>query len=242
MLTAAQMARISAHARIRPIAAGEVLVNAGDKDIPFFVVVSGAIQILRPSGATSTLIVTHRPGEFLGEGNMIAGRPALIRALVTEPGEVLELSHRQLLALVQTDAELSDIVMRAFILRRAELIANGLGDVVLVGSTHCSGTLRVREFLSRNNHPFAYIDLDHDADAQVLLDRFNVTAADVPVLICRGDAVLRNPSNRQIAECLGFNEAIDQMHVRDVVIVGAGPAGLAAAVYAASEGLDVPRG
>ena len=91
MLTAAQMARISAHARIRPIAAGEVLVNAGDKDVPFFVVVSGAIQILRPSGATSTLIVTHRPGEFLGEGNMIAGRPALIRALVTEPGEVLEL-------------------------------------------------------------------------------------------------------------------------------------------------------
>ena len=238
-LTAAQMRRVSAHGRRRPITAGEVLVNVGETDIPFFVVVSGAIQILRPSGATSTLIVTHRPGEFVGETNMIAGRPALIRALVSEPGEVLELEHRELLALVQTDPELSEIFMRAFILRRTELVANGLGDVVIVGSTHCAGTLRVKEFLARNNHPFAYIDLDHDPVAQELLDKFDVTAADVPVLICRGEGVLRNPSNRQIAECLGFNEAIDQTHVRDVVVVGAGPAGLAAAVYAASEGLDV---
>jgi thioredoxin reductase (NADPH) len=238
-LTAAQMARISAHGHRRPVTTGDVLINVGDHEVPFFVVVSGAIQVLRPSGAANTLIVTHRPGEFLGETNMITGRRALAQALVSESGEVLEVDHQQLLALVQTDAELSDIVMRAFILRRAELIANGVGDVVLVGSMHCSGTLRVKEFLTRNNHPFAYIDLDHDADAQALLDRLNVTTADIPVLICRGDAVLRNPGNRQIAECLGFNEAIDQVHVRDVVVVGAGPAGLAAAVYAASEGLDV---
>jgi thioredoxin reductase (NADPH) len=238
-LTVAQLARISANGRRRSIRAGEILINVGDKAVPFFVVVSGAIQILRPSGATDTLIVTHRPGEFLGETNMIAGRRSLIRALVTEPGEVLELDRQQLLALVQTDAEVSEIVMRAFILRRVELIANGLGDVVVIGSAHCAGTLRVKEFLTRNGHPFAYIDLDHDAEAQELLDRFNVTAADVPVLICRGDAVLRNPSNQRIAECLGFNEAIDQARVRDLVIIGAGPAGLAAAVYAASEGLDV---
>jgi thioredoxin reductase (NADPH) len=111
-LTAAQMARILAVGHRRPITAGEVLVDVGDKDIPFFVVVSGAIQILRPAGAMSTLIVTHRSGEFVGETNMIAGRPAIIRALVTEPGEVLVLEHRQLLAIVQTDAELSDILMR----------------------------------------------------------------------------------------------------------------------------------
>src|ERR687897_215452 len=238
-LTAAQMARLSTHGRRRPITAGEILVDVGDKAVPFFVVVSGAIQILRPSGATETLIVTHRPGAFLGEGNMIAGRRALVRALVSEPGEVLELDRQQLLALVQTDAELSEIVMRAFILRRVELIAHGLDDVVVIGSMHCAGTLRVKEFLTRNGHPFAYIDLDHDADAQELLDRFHVTASDVPVLIWRGDAVLRNPSNQQIAECLEFNEAIDQTHVRDLVIVGAGPAGLAAAVYGSSEGLDV---
>ena len=152
---------------------------------------------------------------------------------------MIELDREQLLGLVQTDAELSEILMRAFILRRIELIAGGYGDVVLIGSTHCAGTLRVKEFLTRNGHPFHYIDLDRDADAQELLDRFHVSAADVPVLICRGDAVLRNPSNQQIADCLGFNDAIDRTHVRDLVIVGAGPAGLAAAVYGASEGLDV---
>ena len=170
---------------------------------------------------------------------MLTGRRALARIRVSEPGEVIELDREQLLGLIQTDAELSEIFMRAFILRRIELIAGGYGDVVLIGSTHCAGTLRVQEFLTRNGHPFHYIDLDRDADAQDLLDRFHVSAADVPVLICRGDAVLRNPSNQQIADCLGFNDAIDRTHVRDLVIVGAGPAGLAAAVYGASEGLDV---
>ena len=102
-----------------------------------------------------------------------------------------------------------------------------------------AGTLRIKEFLTRNGHPYAYIDLDRDADVQELLDRFHVDAADVPVLICRGEVVLRNPTNQQIADCLGFNDAIDQTQIRDVVIVGAGPSGLAAAVYGASEGLDV---
>src|SRR4029077_599890 len=162
-----------------------------------------------------------------------------MRAHVTESGEVIELDPNQLFALVQTDTELSEILMRAFILRRVELIARGPGDVVLIGSVHCAGTLRVKEFLTRNGHPYTYIDLDRDAEAEQLLNRFHVSAADVPVLICRGDAVLRNPSNQQIARCLGFNDAIDQTHVRDVVIVGAGPSGLAAAVYGASEGLDV---
>jgi thioredoxin reductase (NADPH) len=120
-----------------------------------------------------------------------------------------------------------------------ELIAHGFGDVVLIGSIHCAGTLRAKEFLTRNGHPYAYIDLDRDAEVQDLLDRFHVSAADVPVLICRGDVVLRNPTNQEIADCLGFNAAIDQTQIRDVVVVGAGPAGLAAAVYAASEGLDV---
>jgi thioredoxin reductase (NADPH) len=195
--------------------------------------------VLRPAAGTESLIVTHRAGQFTGEGTMLTGRRALARTRVSEAGEVVELDREQLLGLIQTDAELSDIFMRAFILRRIELIAGGYGDVVLIGSTHSAGTLRVKEFLTRNGHPFHYIDLDRDADAQDLLDRFHVAAADVPVLICRGDAVLRNPSNRQIADCLGFNDAIDRTHVRDLVIVGAGPAGLAAAVYGASEGLDV---
>ncbi len=149
------------------------------------------------------------------------------------------MAREHLLALVQTESDLSELIMRAFIVRRVELIAQGLGDVVVVGSNHCSGTLRVKEFLTRNGHPYSYIDLDREADVQNLLDRFQVSAADVPVLICRGEVVLRNPTNQQIAGCLGFNDAIDQTQIRDVVVVGAGPAGLAAAVYAASEGLDV---
>ena len=152
---------------------------------------------------------------------------------------MIELDREHLVALVQTDSEIGEIIMRAFITRRVELIAQGLGDVVVVGSNHCSGTLRVKEFLTRNSHPYTYIDLDRDADVQGLLDQFHVTAADVPVVICRSDVVLRNPTIQQIADCLGFNKPIDQTQIRDVVIVGAGPAGLAAAVYAASEGLDV---
>ena len=238
-LTPAQIERIAVHGHVRPIQSGEILIEAGEQVVPFFVVTAGQVDIVRPSGTSETLIAVHGPGQFTGEVNMLSNRPALVRARASEPGEVIELDREHFLALVQTDSQLSELIMRAFILRRVELIAHGLGDVVLVGSNHCSGTLRVKEFLTRNGHPYSYIDLDRDADVQVLLDRFHVTAADVPVLICRGEAVLRNPTNQEIADCLGFNEAIDQTQIRDVVIVGAGPAGLAAAVYAASEGLDV---
>ena len=238
-LTSTQMARIAARGRRRPIARGEVLVEVGDHDVPFFVVVSGEVQALRPTGATEILIVAHGPGQFSGEAIMITGRRAMGRLRVSEPGEVIQLDREQLLALIQTDAELSEILMRAFMLRRLELIAHEFGDVVVLGSAHCAATLRVKEFLTRNGHPFHYIDLDRDAEAQALLDQFQVSAADVPVLICGAEAVLRNPSNVQIADCLGFNDAIDQTGVSDLIIVGAGPAGLAAAVYGASEGLDV---
>ena len=197
------------------------------------------MQALRPTGTGEAVIASHHRGQFSGESNMISGRRALVRLRVSEPGEVIELDRAQLLALIQDDAELSEILMRAFILRRLALIAGNLGDVVVIGSSHNAGTLRVKEFLTRNGHPFQYLDLDRDRDAQDLLDQFDVGAVYIPVLICRGDAVLRNPSNAQIADCLGFNEALDDTHVNDLVIVGAGPAGLAAAVYGASEGLDV---
>jgi thioredoxin reductase (NADPH) len=238
-LTPAQVERIAAHGQVRPIRPGEVLVEAGEQVAPFFVVTRGQVQVLRPSGTTETLVALYGPGQFTGDVNMLSGRPALLRARASELGEVIELDHERLLELVQTDSELSELIMRAFILRRVELIAHGLGDAVLLGSNHCSGTLRVKEFLTRSYHPYSYIDLDRDADVQDLLDRFHVSAADVPVLICRGETVLRNPTNQQVADCLGFNDAIDHTEMRDVVIVGAGPAGLAAAVYAASEGLNV---
>jgi len=223
ILTLAQIRRIAAHGHMRAIQRGEVLVEQGDSAVPFFVVVSGEIEIVRPLGAAETLITVHRPGQFTGEVNMLSGRRALFRMRVTKPGEVIELDHQQMLALVQTDAELGEIVMRAFLLRRVELVAAGMGDAVLVGSTHSAGTLQIKEFLMRNGYPYSYIDLERDPDVQNLLDVFHIAASEIPVVICRGQLVLRNPTNQQVADGLGFNEAVDQTHLRDLIIVGAGP-------------------
>jgi thioredoxin reductase (NADPH) len=238
-LTPAQIARVAAHGQVRRVEPGEVLFEAGDQVVPFFVVTAGQVEIIQPYGTTETLVAVYRPGQFTGEVTMLSGRRTLVRARASASGEVIQLDHDHVLALVQTDGELSEIFLRAFLLRRVELIAHGIGDVVLVGSSHSPGTLRVKEFLTRNGHPYASIDLDRDADVQEVLDRFQVTVDDVPVVICRGAVVLRHPTNKQIADGLGFNEAIDQTQVCDVVIVGAGPSGLSAAVYSASEGLDV---
>jgi thioredoxin reductase (NADPH) len=238
-LTPAQIGRIAAHGRTRSVQPGDVLIEQGDTSVPFFVVITGEVEIVRPFGTNETLITIHGDREFTGEVNMLSGRRSLVRVRASKPGEVIELDHKDLLGLVQTDSELSDILMRAFILRRVELIAAGVGDLILIGSVHSAGTLRIKEFLMRNGHPYSYIDLEQDPDVQNLLDSFQIVASDVPVLICRGQVVLRNPGNQEIADCLGFNESIDQAQVRDLVVVGAGPTGLAAAVYGASEGLDV---
>ena len=138
-LTAEQIKRLASHGRRRPIAAGDVLVDIGDKTVPFFVVVNGAIEVLRPSGDAEAVIVTHRRGQFSGEANMITGRRSMARMRVSEPGEVIQLDRDEVLGVVQTDAELGEILMRAFILRRIELIAGGYGDVVLIGSMHAPG-------------------------------------------------------------------------------------------------------
>jgi len=238
-LTPEQIARVAAHGHVRRVERGEVLLEPGDQNPRFFVVTAGHIEVVKPSGDTEEPVTIHRRGQFTGEVSMLSRRRGFVRMRAGEAGEVIELDREQLLMLVQIDSELSEILMRAFILRRVEMIAHEFGDVVLVGSTHAPGTLRVKEFLTRNGHPYQYIDLDRDAGVQDVLDRFHVAVADVPVLICRGEVVLRNPTNEQIADCLGFNDAIDHTQVRDLVIVGAGPSGLAAAVYGASEGLDV---
>ena len=238
-LTEAQMRRLITHGTPRSVRAGEVLVEVGDGEIPIFVVLSGELEILRPSLTQETLIRVIGPGRFTGEINTLTGRRSFARVRARQDSEVIQIAREKLVELVQTDAELSEIVMRAFILRRAELQAQGLGDATLVGSSHSADTLRIKEFLTRNGHPYAYIDLEQDPDVDNVLARFHVSVTDTPVLICRGQTALRNPGNHAIADCLGFNEAVDESRVRDLVIVGAGPAGLAAAVYGASEGLDV---
>ena len=203
---------------MRATSAGEFLIHAGDRAPAFFVVLSGRVEIARPGPNEDTLIVSYEAGQFNGEMNLLTGRRSLVQARVSEAGEVIELDREHLLELVQRDPEIGEILMRAFILRRVQLIARGLGDVVLLGSLYCAGTLRVREF-------------DHDSDVQELLDRFHVTHADVPVLICRGERVLRNPTDAQIADCLGLNEPIASDHTLDVAVVGAGPAGLSAVAW-----------
>lgn len=233
-----QIERVAAHGRVRRAERGEVLAEVGDRHIHIFVVNSGEIEVIQP-GDSETLVASFRPGQFTGEMSMLSGRRAILRVRMKEAGDVIELDRDHLMTMVQTDAELSEIFMRALIFRRVALAARGFGDVLLLGSSHSPGTLRVKEFLSRNGHPYSYVDLDHDDGVQSLLDRFHVGVDDVPVLICRGTTVLQNPTNARIAECLGFNDDIDATHVRDVVIIGGGPAGLASAVYGASEGLDV---
>ena len=218
---------------------GEVLFHAGDSVAPFLLVVAGEIEGVRRTAEGEELIGVLGPGQFTGEVSLLSGRRPLVTARCSAPGEVIELGRERLLLLVQTDAEIGEILMRAFILRRVELIARGIGDAIVVGSSFSARTLGVKEFLTRNAHPYAYIDLDREADVQAVFDRFGVTAADVPIVICRSEIALRHPTDAEIAECLGFNAAVDVRHDHDLVVVGAGPAGLAAAVYGASEGLDV---
>lgn len=237
-LTAGQIARIAAHGVVRPIALGEVLIEPRQTNVPFFVVTRGEIEIVRPSALGDLVIAVTRPGQFTGEVSMILGRPAMMRVWVSEPGEVVQLTRDQLHALIQTDTEVGELLMKALIHRRVELVAQGIGDVLLVGRAGSAATLRIKRFLTDNAHPFRYLDLDHDGDVQYLLDRFEVGADEIPIVICADQKVLRNPGNAMIAERLGFNIRIERSHLRDVVIVGAGPAGLASAVYAASEGLD----
>jgi thioredoxin reductase (NADPH) len=239
VLTPAQLDRIRPYGTSRTVRAGEILFEPGELGMPCFVVLSGKLEILIARLTGEHVFVTFGPGDFSGEMVLISGARSLSRGRVAEAGEFLEVSSDALHALIARDGELSDIFMRAFIQRRLALISGGMSSVIILGSRHSANTLRLREFLTRNGYPHTYIDLDSDATAQELLDRFNLKIDEIPVVICSGKGVvLRDPTTQHLAECLGFAGTVDESRVRDVAIVGGGPAGLAAAVYAASEGLD----
>ncbi len=239
LLTTMQIERLRPSATVRPVQPGNILFEPGDSNVPFFVLLSGGMEIVQPCPNGERVLVKHVPGSITGEFSMITGQRCLLLGRVTEAGEFLQISADSMRSLVAKDAELSEIFMRAFILRRVALIAAGAGNVILLGSQHSPGTLALREFLGRNGHPYVYIDLDTDERSQSLLDHFSVKPEEVPVVICNGHSVLRNPSIAKLADCLGLNASIDESQLRDLIVVGAGPSGLAAAVYAASEGLDV---
>jgi thioredoxin reductase (NADPH) len=237
-LTPEQLARVAAHGRRRFVVDGETLVHPGENAARVYVVITGRIDVIHPA-PTEAVVVSFGSAMFTGEATMLSGRRGLAEIRAGADSEVIEVARGDLLSLIQRDAELGAIFIRAFILRRVTLLARGVSNLVILGSTHCQGTLRIREFLTRNGHPYTMLDVDQDPGVQELLDHFHVGARDIPVVITPGEVVLRNPTNQQIADVLGFNDSIDQTRVRDLVIVGAGPAGLTAAVYGASEGLDV---
>jgi thioredoxin reductase (NADPH) len=237
-LTPAQITRLSAQGRKISTQRSQILSEPGDHP-PMYVVLSGSIEILQPTLSGETLIVVHTPGSFTGDTGTLRAISSVVRMRVREAGEILAIDDAHLRAIVQTDSELSELFMRAYILRRVAIITSQASDVILLGSRHSAGTLRLQQFLTRNTYPFVNLDIDTDASVRDLLERFHVTIEDLPVVVCRGSIVLKNPSNEEVAANLGMNQQIDDDRVRDVIVVGAGPAGLAAGVYAASEGLDV---
>jgi len=238
-LTPAQIARLGAIGTHSRISKGEILAEPGDRHRPMLVVLSGSIEVVQPGMNGEVLVVVHTAGSFTGEMSTLQGIGSLVRARVRDTGEVLVIAEDRLRTVIQTDSELSELFMRAFILRRVGLIASQAGDVILVGSSYSAGTLRLQQFLTRNGFPYVNLDVNTDPSVQALMERFHIKADDVPVVLCRGEVVLKNPSNEEVAACLGMNQQIDDDRIRDVIVVGAGPSGLAAAVYAASEGLDV---
>jgi thioredoxin reductase (NADPH) len=237
-LTAVQIARLAAHGRKTGTQKGQILAEPGDR-LPMYVILSGSLEIIQPTLSGETLIVVHTQGSFSGDVGTLRGISTVVRMRVREAGEVLAIDDAHLRSIVQTDSELSELFMRAFILRRVALMTSGSSDVILLGSARSGGTLRLQQFFTRNSYPYVNLDIDADASVRELLERFHVKVEDLPVVVCRGSIVLKNPSNEEVAANLGMNQQIDDDRIRDLIVVGAGPSGLAAAVYAASEGLDV---
>jgi thioredoxin reductase (NADPH) len=237
-LTADQIARLMPLGVRRRVVQGEMVFDQGESHRSFFVILKGRLQVVNVSVAGEVPVTEAGEGEFTGDVDMLSGRRSLVRARASVDSELLEINQDDLRRIVQTDAQLSEIFLKAFVRRRAQLIARGAGGLVLIGSGHSADTLRLKEFLSRNGHPYAYLDVERDSEVQALLDRFGIGPEEIPVVICSEHSAMRNPSNADIAKCLGFNTDIEAGRIHDVIVVGAGPAGLAAAVYAASEGLD----
>jgi thioredoxin reductase (NADPH) len=237
-LTAAQVERLSRFGRRRRVTAGEILFDQGDRR-GMYVVLDGRLEVVSPGRTGETHITFAESNEFTGEVDILAGRLSLVRARAVVASDVLEICPEDLRRVVQTEPELSELFLRVFALRRANLISRSLGNVILIGSSHSADTLRLKAFLTRNGHPHTYVDVETDAAIHDLLEHFEISATEIPIVVCSGQPLLRNPSNAQAAACLGFNPDLDEAHVYDLLIIGAGPAGLAAAVYATSEGLDV---
>jgi thioredoxin reductase (NADPH) len=239
ILEARDLAALEARGRIRPIHAGEVLFAEGDRNFCFFVVREGSIEIIDNSRDTPRVIAVHRPGHFTGDVDMLTGRPALVTARVAEDGQVLTLSAVELRRAIDELPEAGETIVKAFLMRRTLLLDQGFEGVKIIGSRFSPDAHRLRDFATRNGVPFRWIDLDSDEQAEMMLRQLGVPTSATPIVLGRQGRWHRNPSLADFARCAGLTPTLEEDHVYDLIVVGAGPAGLAASVYAASEGLDV---
>jgi thioredoxin reductase (NADPH) len=241
VLEPSEIERIRRFGTVRSFAVGETAMKAGDVGSALAVILAGRIESVQRDGSGQEIpIVTQGAGAFLGELAQLAGRPALVDSYAREPVKALIIPPDKLRALIIAEAELGERIMRALILRRVGLLETGAGGPIIVGRADDGDVLRLEHFLRSNSHPRRMLDPDTDAEAKALIERFNVDPGELPIVLCpQGGELLRNPTETQLARCLGLVGPIDSTRIYDVAIVGAGPAGLAAAVYAASEGLSV---
>jgi thioredoxin reductase (NADPH) len=240
ILDASEIDRLRRFGTVRSYRAGEAVAKAGEVGPGLALILSGHINITRHDAAGhDAVMITFGPGAFLGEIAQLAGRPSLVDASAQDALEALIIAPERLRALLIAEAELGERIMRAIILRRVGLIQSGGVGPVIVGSERNVDVLRLENFLNRNGHPHQRLDPETDAEAKALIERFRIDRTQLPIVLCATGQLLRNPSDTELARCIGLVAPIDPDRVYDVAIVGAGPAGLATAVYAASEGLSV---
>src|SRR5215470_2522994 len=240
VLETADIERMRRFGKLRSFRAGEVLATAGQVADGLTIILAGKVEVSRYDKLTNhEPLGVHGPGQFMGELAQLAGRPALIDARASEQGEALIIPPEQLRALLIAEVELGERIMRALILRRVNLLEKGVGGPIIVGRADDGDVLRLAGFLRRNGHPHESLDPEADPEARALVERFHVGPGQLPIVLCPGGQLLRNPSEAELARCIGLVGPIDPNRVYDVAVVGAGPAGLATAVYAGSEGLSV---
>ena len=239
VLTQAELDRLARFGERRSYATGDAMFATGTVPAGAFLILAGRAEVREGGPGGSEIIMTHVPGSFMGELADLSGRPSLVDGTAIEAVEAVVIPPHRLRDLMVEEADLGERIMRALILRRMNLLNRGSGGPVIVGAADNADVLRLQGFLSRNGHPHRLFDPQHDPCAQTLIDRFAVTPGELPIVVCPDGGMVRNPSNASLARCLGLVTAIDPNRVFDVAIVGAGPAGLAASVYAASEGLSV---
>jgi thioredoxin reductase (NADPH) len=231
--------RAASYGTEQTVPAGALLFRRGERSVDFFIVRDGRVEIFEvdPHG-NEDVITTHERSQFTGEMDLFNDREILVSGRAAVDSRVVRIKHADFRRLIANEPDLGEIVMRAFILRRVGFIQHGHVGVVLIGAGHNGDTLRLARFMTRNGYPHRLIDTETDPAAEGFLDHFTITPDQLPVIIAPGEHILRNPNNAALAHALGLTELLDATQVYDLAVVGAGPAGLASAVYGASEGLS----